>query len=69
MRACHDACRSLHWRSKALLPNWASVVANPPGHMSNSGVSSTGMSQVAPGEQARLIRLQSPNQALSGVQV
>ena len=36
---------------------WASVVANPPGHMSNRGASSTGISLVAPAGPARPVRL------------
>ena len=36
---------------------WASVVANPPGHMSDSGASSTGVYLVAPAGSARLVSL------------
>src|SRR5436305_13294399 len=41
----------------------ASAVANPPGHMSRRGVSSTGNGTVAPGGSARLASLRQSNQA------
>src|ERR1700689_2047517 len=37
---------------------WASVVANPPGHMSRAGLQATGANLVAPGGSARPARLQ-----------
>src|SRR3984893_16549104 len=41
----------------------ASAVANPPGHVSRRGASSTGTATVAPGGSARLASLQQSNQA------
>jgi hypothetical protein len=41
----------------------ASAVANPPGHMSRRGASSTGNGTVAPGGSARLASLRQSNQA------
>src|SRR5438874_8171829 len=41
----------------------ASAVANPPGHLSRRGASSTGNGTVAPGGSARLASLQQSNQA------
>src|SRR5215469_18618448 len=41
----------------------ASVVANPPGHMSRRGASSTGNGTVAPGGSARLASLRQANRA------
>src|SRR6266404_844480 len=44
----------------------ASAVANPPGHMSRRGASSTGNGTVAPGGSARLASLRQSNQAPRG---
>ena len=48
---------SLYLALEGATSYWASVVANPPGHMSVFGASKRGASLVAPGEPARPVSL------------